>query len=51
MALAVFFSVAEVLIPMFYDAFPRNVFAVLVGISTAGAIVARVIMQRNLHES
>lgn len=48
--LAALFSAAEVVVPLFYDAFPRNTFAVLSGITTAAALIARVMMQRNMDE-
>lgn len=48
--LAGLFSGLEVVVPLFVDTFPRNVFAVLSGISTAGALIARVMMQRNLDD-
>lgn len=48
--LAAIFSGLEVVVPLFYDAFPRNTFAVLSGITTAAALIARVMMQRNMDE-
>lgn len=48
--LAGIFSGLEVIVPMFDDAFPRNTFAVLSGITTAAALIARVMMQRNMDE-
>lgn len=48
--LAALFSGLEVIVPLFDDAFPRNTFAVLSGITTAAALVARVMMQRNMDE-
>lgn len=48
--LAGLFSGLEVVVPLFSDAIPRNTFALLSGISTAGALIARVMMQRNMDE-
>jgi hypothetical protein len=48
--LAGLFSGLEVVVPLFSDAIPRNMFALLSGISTAGALIARVMMQRNMDE-
>ena len=48
--LAGLFSALEVVVPLFDDAFPRNAFAVLSGITTAAALIARVMMQRNMDE-
>jgi hypothetical protein len=48
--LAGLFSALEVVVPLFDDAFPRNTFAVLSGITTAAALIARVMMQRNMDE-
>ena len=48
--LAALFSGLEVVVPLFDDAFPRNTFAVLSGITTAAALAARVMMQRNMDE-
>lgn len=48
--LAGLFSALEVIVPLFDDAFPRNTFAVLSGITTAAALIARVMMQRNMDE-
>lgn len=49
-ALAALFSGAEVVIPLFADAFPRNIFAVLSFVAVAGAMWARLVAQRNLPE-
>lgn len=48
--LAAIFSGAEVVVPLFYDAMPRNTFALLSGITTAAALIARVIMQKDVSE-
>lgn len=50
LVLAGLFSALEVVVPLFADAFPRNTFAVLSGITTAAALIARVMMQRNMDE-
>ena len=39
------FSGAEVIVPLFAAAMPRNVFAVLSFVSVMGAVVARVMIQ------
>lgn len=46
--LAAIFSAAEVVVPLFYDAMPRNTFALLSGVTTAAALMARVIMQKDV---
>jgi hypothetical protein len=48
--LAGIFTGLEVVVPLLNDAFPRNTFAVLSGITTAAALIARVMMQRNMDE-
>lgn len=48
--LAAIFSGAEVVVPLFYDAIPRNAFALLSGITTAAALIARVMMQKDSDE-
>lgn len=48
--LAALFSAAEVVVPLFYDAMPRNTFALLSGITTAAALIARVMMQKDLPD-
>ena len=46
--LAAIFSAAEVVVPLFYDAMPRNTFALLSGVTTAAALMARVIMHNDV---
>lgn len=46
--LAGIFTGAEMVVPLFSDALPRNTFAVLSGITTAAALIARVIMQKDV---
>ncbi len=46
--LAGLFTGAEMVVPLFSDALPRNTFAVLSGITTAAALIARVIMQKDV---
>lgn len=46
--LAAIFSAAEVVVPLFYDAMPRNTFALLSGVTTAAALIARLIMQQDV---
>lgn len=43
--LAGLFSGAEVILPLFMDAMPRNVFALLSMLSVLGAVVARLVAQ------
>ena len=43
--LAGLFSGAEIVLPLFADAFPRNVFALLSMLTVMGAVVARLISQ------
>ena len=43
--LAGLFSGAEVILPLFNDAFPRNVFAILSFIAVGGAVIARLVAQ------
>jgi len=43
------FTAAEVIVPLFFEQLPRNVFAVLSGVTAAGALIARVIMQKDLN--
>lgn len=48
MILAGFLSGAEVILPLFIDAIPRNVFAVLSMLTVMGAMVARVVAQKEM---
>ena len=41
-------SGAEVILPLFSDALPRNLFAVLTFVAVAGAFVARLIVQKDI---
>ena len=43
--LAGLFSGAEVVLPLFMDSIPRNIFAVLSFVAVMGALVARLIAQ------
>lgn len=43
--LAGLFSAAEVILPLFVDALPRNLFAALSFIAVMGAVVARLVAQ------
>lgn len=47
-ALAGVFSGAEVLLPMFAEAFPQKLFAIFAFIAAFGGVVSRVIAQRNV---
>lgn len=44
------FSAAEVVLPLFVDAMPRNLFAVLAGLATVGSIVARALAQPRMWQ-
>lgn len=48
MILAGLFSTAEIVLPMFSDAMPRAVFAVLSMLSITGAMIARLVAQKGL---
>jgi hypothetical protein len=48
MALAAVLSAAEVALPLFQDAIPRGVFAVLSMVAVAGAFVARLVAQKDI---
>ncbi len=48
MILAAVFSASEVIVPLYYDSLPRNLFAILSGVSVAGALVSRIVAQSNL---
>ena len=43
--LAGFFSGAELILPLYADSLPRNVFALLSMLSVMGAVVARLVAQ------
>lgn len=47
MVLAGLLTGAEVIVPLFAEDMPRNVFAILSGASVAGALVARVYAQKD----
>ena len=47
--LAGLLSGAEVVLPMFGDVLPRNLFAALSMLVTAGAFVARIVSQPRMH--
>lgn len=51
MLLAGALTACEVVLPFFSDAFPRALFAILSGLSVAGAFVARVVAQKDIHEA
>ena len=48
--LAGLLSGAEVVLPLFDDAIPRNLFAVLSLLVTVGAVVARVVAQPKMYD-
>lgn len=47
---AALFSGAEVVLPLFADAIPRGPFSILSFVAAAGAIIARVLAQPEMHE-
>jgi hypothetical protein len=49
-ALAAVLSGAEVVLPLFADAFPRNLFAVLSFMAVVGAMVARFVAQPKMRD-
>ena len=50
MLLAGLLSGCEVVLPLFVDAIPRNLFAVLSMLTVTGAMVARLVAQRGLRD-
>jgi hypothetical protein len=48
--LAGILTAAEVVLPLFFESIPRNVFAVAICITTAAALIARLIAQKGLDE-
>ena len=48
MILAFMLTMAEVMLPFFSDAVPPKLFAVLSGLSVAGAFAARLVAQKDL---
>lgn len=44
------FSAAEVIVPLFADAIPRNLFALLSFVAVMGAVVARFVAQPRIHD-
>lgn len=48
--LAGLLSGAEVVLPLFVDSIPRNLFAVLSMLVTAGAFVARIVAQPKMYD-
>lgn len=50
MILAAVLSGVEVVLPFFSEAIPRGTFAVLSGVTVAGAFVARLVAQKGLSE-
>lgn len=47
-ALAFGFTVAEIALPFFSDAFPPRVFGLLSGVSAAAAFVSRLVAQKDV---
>jgi hypothetical protein len=47
-ALSIIFAIADVTLPLFGDVIPRNTFAILLGATAAGSIIARLVAQTNL---
>ena len=50
-ALAAVLSGAEVILPLFADSFPRNLFAVLSFVAVVGAMAARFVAQPKMRKS
>ena len=48
--IAALLSGAEVVLPLFIDVLPRNLFASLSFVAVVGAAVARVVSQPRMHE-
>ena len=48
--IAAMLSVAEVVLPLFIDVLPRNLFASLSFVAVVGAAVARVVSQPRMHQ-
>lgn len=44
------FSAAEVIVPLYADALPRNLFVLLSFVSVVGAVVARFVAQPRIHD-
>lgn len=50
MLLAALLSGVEIVLPLFHEALPRGLFAVLSFLAVAGAFVARLVAQKGLSE-
>jgi len=50
MYVAAFMSGGESILPLFSDAFPKGLFAVITLVFVMGALVARFVLQEKLHE-
>lgn len=48
MAIAIVCECAQVILPMYTDLIPRDVFSVLTGFAVAGGIVSRLVYQQNV---
>lgn len=48
-ALAVLFGAAEIVLPLYSDAFPRHVFAVLSLVAVGGSMWARLVQQKDFN--
>jgi len=48
---ATVFSVAEVVLPVYSDAFPRGTFAILSAVTVMGSLWARVVRQKSIHDA
>lgn len=48
--IAAIFSGAEVVLPMFSGSVPRNLFAVLSFVAVAGAVIARLVAQKEMSD-
>lgn len=47
--LAAILSGVEIILPLFVDSFPRNVFAVLSFFTVVGAVIARLVAQKDFQ--
>jgi hypothetical protein len=46
--LATMFALMQVIVPIYVDSLPRDLFAILTGVSTLGVIVARLVWQKDV---
>jgi hypothetical protein len=48
--LAALLSGAEIVLPLFVDSFPRNIFALLSFVTVVSAVIARLVAQQGLND-